>query len=343
MPANHFDVLTPIEFLQDIEHEAKSAKHRVWGQAMEVEPGIHASRLLNIVEEASENGLDARLNVDYYSLMVTDGLPNFFPFTASEKWRKRLKIRKEAFQKIKDKGGKVAFVNKPTLLEKFIYTMGRNHMKIFIIDDIAWIGGVNFADGYFKRQDIMVKIKDDAIVDPIARVFMEVHEEKLRYDEALQTRHNATLFIDSGHTGKSVILQTAVAMVEKAKANVKVSTAFVPDGKFLKALTDASKRGVVVELVTSLPEKTFGVYRLVNEMSRLSLNLKGLSFRVSYARQPMHAKVLIVDDTLALFGSHNFLTKGVLMHTAELALQSSNKTLIANLSKFYESIVLPKS
>lgn len=335
--AKNFDVLSPHEFLEDIELEARSAKKRIYAQAMEVEPGEVSSRLLAIVEKAAESGLDARLNVDYYSLMVTDGLPNLFPFTISEKWRKRLRIRNEAFQQIKDKGGRIAFVNKPTLLEKFIYTMGRNHMKIFIIDDIAWIGGVNFADGYFKRQDIMVKITDKAIVAPIARVFIEVHNEQLTYDEILKTKHNASLFIDTGHTGQSVILDAAVAMIHSAKHSIKVASAFVPDGKFLKALIDASKQGVFVELATSAPEKTFGVYRLVNEMSRFSLNLRGVSFNVSYAQKPVHAKVLIIDNALALFGSHNFLTKGVLMHTAEIALQSSDKTLVANLLQFYKS------
>lgn len=343
MAAKHFDVLSPMEFLSDIEQEAKHAKTRIWAQAMEVEPGIHASRLLNLVEKASEDGLDARLNIDYYSLAVTDGLPNILPIVVSGKWRKRLRIRKEAFQTIKNKGASLAFINKPTLLERLIYTMGRNHMKIFIIDDISWIGGVNFADGYFKRQDIMVKVMDKAIVEPIARVFTEVHEGKLQYDEMLQTKHNATLFIDCGHTRKSVILNAAVEMVEKAEKKVQVATAFIPDGKFLEAMIAASKRGVTVELVTSEPKRTIGVYRLINEIGNLHMKMKGVNFKIFYERNPVHAKLLLVDEKMAFFGSHNFLTKGVLMRTGELALQSSDRHLIANLSDFYNSITLPKT
>ncbi len=342
MPAKHFDVLSPMEFLTDIEQEAKFAKKRIWAQAMEVEPGEVVGRLLTIVENAAENGLDARMNVDYYSLMVTDGVPNFLPIIVSRKWRKRLRIRKEAFQKIKDKGGKVAFVNKPTLLEKFIYTMGRNHMKIFIIDDIAWIGGVNFADGYFKRQDIMVKIKDDAIVEPIAKVFMKVHEGTLRYDETLRARHNATLFIDSGQTGKSVILDCAVRMVEKADHLVQIATAFIPDSVFLDALVNAENRGVRIELAVPPPGRTIGVYRIVNKMSQIQMRLRNTHFTIYYEQNPVHAKILLVDRAIALLGSHNFSSKGVIMRTAELALQSSDTHLIANLSDFYNSITLPK-
>ncbi|MBI4084764.1 MAG: hypothetical protein HY431_02560 [Candidatus Levybacteria bacterium] len=56
----------------------------------------------------------------------------------------------------------------------------------------------------------------------------------------------------------------------------------------------------------------------------------------------MHAKILLVDRAIALLGSHNFSSKGVIMRTAELALQSSDTHLIANLSDFYNSITLPK-
>lgn len=337
MAAKHFDVLSPLSFLEDIEHEAKSAKKRIWAQAMEVEPGDIANRLLYLVEKAGENGLDARLNIDYYSLMVTDGLPNFPLVLMSERLRKRLQTRKEIFGRIEHNGAKISYINKPTLLERFVYTMGRNHMKIFITDDIAWIGGVNFADPYFKRQDIMVKIAHKTIVDQVAQVFMEAHEERLKDDEVLKT-NNAGLFIDSGHTGKSVILDEAVRMIDKAMQTVQVVTAFVPDGKFLSALIAADKRGVTVELAVSDPSSTIGIYQLVNNFSNILLLLKNVRFKIHYEKVPIHAKVLIVDKRIVLFGSHNFLTKGVVMRTGEIALQSTDKTLVDNLLKFYQSV-----
>lgn len=337
MAAKHFDVLSPLAFLEDIEHEAKSAKKRIWAQAMEVEPGDIANRLLNLVEEAGKKSLDARLNIDHYSLMVTDGLPNFPPVLISRDWRKRLQIRKDIFSRIENNGAKISYINKPTLLEKFVYTMGRNHMKIFIVDDIAWIGGVNFADGYFKRQDIMVKITDKAITDQIAQVFMEAHEERLKEDEVLKT-NNAALFIDSGRTGKSVILDEAVRMIDKAKQTVQVVTAFVPDGKFLRALIAADRRGVMVELAVSDPSATPGVFKPVNYFSDIQLKLKHVNFKISYQKLPVHAKVLIVDKRIAFLGSHNFLTKGVMMRTAEIALQSEDERLVNNLLDFYQTI-----
>lgn len=337
MAAKHFDVLSPLAFLEDIEHEAKSAKKRIWAQAMEVEPGEIASRLLNLVEEAGKIGFDARLNIDYYSLMVTDGLPNFPLVLISGKWRKRLQAKKEVFARIEDNNTKISYINSPTLLEKFVYTMGRNHMKIFIVDNIAWIGGVNFADGYFKRQDIMVKITDKAIVGQVALVFMEAHEERLKEDEVLKT-NNAALFIDSGRTGKSVILDEAVRMIDMAKQTVRVVTAFVPDGKFLSALIAADRRGVMVELAVSDPSATLGVFQLVNYFSDIQLKLKHVNFKILYQKLPVHAKVIIVDKCIAFFGSHNFLTKGVMMRTAEIALQSEDKRLISNLLDFYQTI-----
>lgn len=335
MTAKHFDVLTPLVFLKDIEAEAKKAKKRVWAQAMEVEPGKYSGRLLSLVENAAAQGLDARLNIDCYSLMVTDGVPNYLPVLKPGRWGERLQERKKVFHAISEKGGHIAYINHPTLLERLVVTMGRNHMKIVVIDDIAWVGGVNFADGYFKRRDLMVKITDKTIVEPIARVFMEAHKETLRNDEELKAGHHATLFIDSGRTGASAILAEAIRLINETKENAKVITAFIPDGAFLDALIQADRRGVTVTLVATAPRGTLGVYRLVNDFSLLQLRMKRVGFRVLLSEEPIHAKLLITDDRTAFFGSHNFSTKGVIMRTAELALRSDDKTLVRNLLRFY--------
>lgn len=61
-----------------------------------------------------------------------------------------------------------------------------------------------------------------------------------------------------------------------------------------------------------------------------------LTFR--HSRDRVHAKLLIVDDTQALFGSHNLVDTGVLMGTEELAVRSHNPQLVKQLVTFYLSL-----
>ena len=41
----------------------------------------------------------------------------------------------------------------------------RNHKKLLVIDDAAWIGGINFSDHNFAWHDMMLRIEDPAAAD----------------------------------------------------------------------------------------------------------------------------------------------------------------------------------
>src|SRR5688500_139910 len=92
----HFSVLSPIDFLRDVSFEAGRAKKRVWAQAMEVEPGEKIDILLHALTEAAARGIDTRLQADNYSLLVTDGTFNYWPFVnASFRKHRNARIKKK--------------------------------------------------------------------------------------------------------------------------------------------------------------------------------------------------------------------------------------------------------
>ena len=317
-----FEILKPYEFLDDLKHQAKNAKKRIWIQAMYVRPGVVASALLDIFKNSTSQKIVKKLCIDWYDLMLSD--------------HNRLTKQKEIFNDLKNMDVKVLFTNPPDLLGKIWPYKGRNHMKMTVIDNISYVGGLNFADEDFSYVDFMVKIKDPDITDIIADQFIKVEEGRL-VDKKIQIDKETTLFVDSGKAGQSIILDHAIELAREAKKNIFHINQLTPDGKFLEALHTMYKKGVNVEVL--VPAKNgSGIFSLVNKVNKLEMLLKKQKIPILFSSRKIHAKLTIVDEKTVLFGSHNLFEKGVYMGTAEISLQSTNQKLVQSLLHFYKNL-----
>ena len=97
-------VFNPIEFLEDLEKEAKQAKKRLWVQVMFAGTGYVGKRLIEMFEDATKRGLDTKFNMDWYGFLVC---------TKDEK-----KEREKMFVLMQELGVEVTFTNPPTIFEK---------------------------------------------------------------------------------------------------------------------------------------------------------------------------------------------------------------------------------
>lgn len=336
-----FTVLTPVEFVEDIQSRAPHASTRVWFQAMEVEPGEHTDILLKAAADAAKRGVDARFHADWYTMLVTDGTFNYWPFVSGSFRRqrvKRLQKKKAMAQMLRGAGVRFLFTNPPTPLDLLLPTRGRNHMKIAVIDDTAWIGGVNFHKENFEASDIMIRISDPQVTGEIAYVYALIDDEQHLRDMAISCTDETTLLVDGGTIDRSLILRLACALVERAEQSVKVIAPLIPDASFLTALQAARTRGIPVTVIAPRVEAMSGVYQLVDTFNQALMQLKGTRLPITFREQMVHAKVLIVDEQEAIVGSHNFSSRGVRMGTEEIALQSTNKQLIARLLDYYLAV-----
>lgn len=340
LPATNFQVLLPHEFLDDVAIEAKNAKYRVWAQSMDVVSGELTKKLFSILEKKSHEGLDSRLHIDYYSLLVSDGNFNYLM-----KFNKKFKNEKGhlllasrlLFERLEKNGVKVLYTNPPGILEKIFPFKGRNHMKIVIIDNNAWIGGVNFNDWNYNGNDYMVKLTDPKIVSHIATLFKKIDRQEKFDDYRVKCTDETTLFVDSGKIGKSIILNEAIKNIKSAEATVLITSAFFPDTQMVKTLHDRYKNNVEVKVVAPRPRSLHGIYKFVEKINFEIMRFRKLNFPTKLIRTPHHAKMLIVDRKTAMFGSHNFSGRGVTMGTGEVAFTSTNKTLINNLLEFFDN------
>ena len=340
-PVPHFTVLTPLAFIKDVQAEAEHARKRVWVQAMEVEPGDKTDSFIVILEKAVKKGIDTRLHADHYSLMVTDGIFNYLPVpskTFTSRREDSIRAKDALYRRLTRLGIRYLYTNPPTLGDRIFPMRGRNHMKIVIVDDIAWIGGINFHDDNFSAQDIMVKITDRSIVHEIAYIYEQLDKEQQLRDMAITCNEETTLLVDGGRINRSLILRNALELVRKAEKSIQLISPIIPDAGLLKNLYQASVRGLEVSVIAPKISKMTGIMTWVDEFNAIVMNLRGLSLPITFKNEMIHAKILIADEKEAIFGSHNFSSRGVRMGTEEIALRSTNSLLVQNLLIFYKYI-----
>jgi len=334
-PAENFAVLTAFDFLYDFRLEVQKATKRVWGQAMTIQAGHPGQIFFQALKEAAGRRLDARLNIDWFSRLASEqGINLTIPIkTIMGKggYHKFFKEHNETiYQDLINSSVKVNFLNPPDRIQKIFPFMGRNHIKIYIVDNVAWLGGVNICDASFKSVDFVVKISDSEVVEALAEQFVSGNQEK---EDNQIDFEEGTVLIDGGKPGKSIILKAAQYMVDIAERKVRNISFFTPDGPFLKSLSEAQKRGVDVEVLKSIA--TSGIYVLLDLVNRINMNVKKRKVPFTEVEDSVHAKLLIVDDEKVLFGSHNLMASGVNAGTQEIAFFSSHPALVRNLINFY--------
>jgi cardiolipin synthase len=342
IPARQYDVIRGEAFILDVAHEAKKAKHLLWAQTMDYSPGEVTDSLTKIFTDTAKRGVDVKFNIDYYSLMFDDGDINYVPIfnkQKSQEHKRRLVTKIQSIHNLRDANVDVHFINKPDFLGRVIPMKGRNHMKIVIIDNAAWIGGINFHDMNLTCDDFMVKLTDIHIIKFLKQLFFHMHDDQEIFDMAASFSKETKLFIDGGHLGKSIILNEANKILQSATRYIKYSSAFYPDGTALSILDNAYKQGIDVKVVVPEVKNVDGIAAIADhiDIAFMKLTRKKIPYLVN--KRKMHSKLIIVDDTIALFGSHNFSKKGVRLGTAEIAMETTNPTLITNLNNYYDYLL----
>lgn len=342
----NFEILEPYAFLRDFTNEANKAKHRVWTQTMLFEPDDVIDTVGEQLKASARRGIDSKLNVDYFSLLVTDGKFNSMPSVSPIKNWTRYRIKRGKREVLADlaiNGVDVVLTNPPTTLQRILPSSGRNHIKMAFVDNIAWIGGLNLTDHDFKREDFMMRIEDPRIVQVLATQFLSVNEKKPEDNYAIQCTEDTTLLVDAGIKGSSLILDSTVASVMQAQKSAKLTSQYTPDGKMLSALAYAPE-DIDIQVITSgFQEIDETMPKLFEVKNRLVAGVK--KKRLTSIPYPnwMHAKVLLIDrempdNAIAIMGTHNYSTGGVNFGTEEIALQSTNPRFIRNLSQYYDKI-----
>ncbi|QYR24276.1 cardiolipin synthase [Paenibacillus sp. sptzw28] len=197
----------------------------------------------------------------------------------------------------------------------------RNHRKIVIVDGLTgFIGGINIGDEYLGGnpklgywRDTHIQITGDAVYflqDVFMRDWWYTAKERLSGEQYLP-KHGClgteqVQIVSSGpNSTVDAILECVFSAIAVAKSRIYISTPyFIPDPSVLMGLRIAALSGVDVRLI--IPYVADSRLVLAATLSYVE-DLLDAGVRVyRYKKGFIHAKVLLVDDLLALVGSANF-------------------------------------
>ena len=273
--------------------DMRQARRRLYVQAMTFE-GDRAGQGVASAILASPVA-DRRVLVDDYSRLVINDR-----WLASARARRDLALQAEVqatrtmFQSMIHSGVTVNVTN-PVAGRWWRYP-ARNHKKLIIADDIAYIGGVNFADHNFAWHDFMLRLEGVAAADFLSSDFLATFMGRPRATEI--QLGDLTLQAWDGRNNTASI-GPILDMVRNAQTRITVISPYV-SFPFTDSLSQAARRGVSVELITPAQNNK----PIVRDALLATATKAG--FQVSLTPGMSHLKGLQIDETHLIVGSANF-------------------------------------
>lgn len=204
----------------------------------------------------------------------------------------------------------------------------RNHKKIAVIDDVAYIGGFNLGDEYLgcdKRygywRDTHLKIKGEAvkrILDSFIKDWKIATGKNIDNLNGVRTydyekiKNSAGDYggmdmqvIKSGYKDKvKSIHESYLRMIYSARRSLYIQTPyFVPDAEVLNALESASRSGVDIKLMVPGRADHPSVYWATGYYVGKAIKAGVSVYR--YMMGFLHAKGMMVDGEICTFGTAN--------------------------------------
>ena len=271
--------------------EIEQARRRVLVQAMTFEgdsAGLAAARAVGGSQAA-----DRRVLVDDYTrLMLSDrwvGAGEPPAHSAAEAAQTRA-----MFRDLQTAGAPVRVTN-PVRPSMTNYP-ARNHKKLLVTEDVAWLGGLNFADHNFAWDDLMVRLEGREVADALAMDF-----EATWNSRAAPWRlelPSITLIGMDGRSNRRSMSEVDTLIAEARREIVLVSP--YATRPFLDGLARARRRGVNVRLITPLANNK----PLVRD-AMLGFAVAA-DFELVLIPRMSHLKGLSVDGETVVVGSANF-------------------------------------
>lgn len=318
-------------------HAAKPGD-RVLLMSMTFEPSEpEIAALMHVLELAASRGVHVTLAIDAHSFMLDNRyrpgplymrtrLPREMPPMYSYK----MKVL-EAISRYPT--GNVTILNMPRR-PGAIPIAGRSHIKIAIVNNQIFLGGCNLQGS--ATIDMMIGWQSAEHANSLYRYMQEIIRtgrtgKPLPWaDQKLPIDTRTNVLIDGGRRGQSVIFKEALQLIDDAERWLLITCQFFPNSVTAKHLAAAVKRGVDVEVVYAHPHHHGLIGGAGQQVSILRERLLRPRILFHYAMKrsdPMlHAKLIACDQGV-MIGSHNYVSAGVLLGTAEIAFKSSSQTL----------------
>lgn len=322
----------PSDYIHKAAAAVRHAQHRVYLLSMVIADHPNTHELISELEKAAQRGVEVVVMADVFTFGEVSG--GFLPIRY---YSKGARDTNRMVRKLKQVGVKFTWLGRGRLT---VFS-GRTHNKWCVIDnDVFSFGGVNIYEGGITNVDYMFHTIDEKLADRLVEEQKRIQraEQKTSNFSSVAYEHgDMTIMFDGGIIGQSVIYRRACELAEQAESIVFVSQ-YCPTGKLSRILKRRPS-----QLYFNRLQQATGLNRLVIAASQFASGLKTLYTKDAY----LHAKFLIFtmkDGTkYAITGSHNFAYSGVLLGTREVALETHDPALIAQLEHFLDKEVIGRS
>lgn len=295
----------------------RAAKHYIFLEYFIISPGKMWNKILAILKEKAQNGVDVRVIYDDFGCLAT--LPSNY-----DKKLEAMGIKCLAFNKIRP------------LLD--IRMNNRDHRKILVIDGyVGFTGGINIADEYIneivrfgKWKDNCIMLEGDAVFS-LTSLFLSTwllrkkDKETLKFSDYLPSKYipqqkkniKANGFVQPygslPYTYENASYNVYLNLILKATRYIYISTPYlVLNSTMQEAICLAAKSGVKVKILTpGIPDK-----KTVFEVTRSFYKPLVESGVEIYEYQPgfVHEKVFLVDDIMGTVGTVNLDYRSLFLH-----------------------------
>ena len=329
-------ILSRQEYFEDVSRRAAECGpgDRVVLVTMSFDPvDPKVAQLLTELAEAARRGVDVRFIMDAYPYLIHGGIqpgPLFWNAKLPERMAGPFGLVAGAVARLREGGVKVTILNLPHRA----YTVpvaGRSHIKFALINDRVYIGGCNL--DWYTKVDVMAAWEDTGAAQWLNELAVKMvktgnaREAAGGKDRSFEVSGTDTLLLDAGVSGRSLIYDEALRLIDEARERVFVVCQFFPNDATAERLLAAHQRGVQVEIVynhaSRQPFPHNFLHHLVEVRERWRLPASFFVQALRADRPLLHAKLIATEQGM-IMGSHNFVSAGVRLGTAEIALKTTD-------------------
>lgn len=294
--------------------ELNKAKHFIFMEYFIIKQGEMWDTVLDILKKKAAAGVDVRLIYDDF------GCAMWMP---------------SRFTREMEAAGIKAVPFNPIAPVINLRQNNRDHRKITVIDGhTGFTGGINLADEYINKQsrfghwkDTGIMLKGEAVWN-LTIMFLQTwklvtkESDEIDYMQYAPFAHKTIPAYSDGYiqpygdtpvddeiVGENIYLN----MINKAKKYIYITTPYlIIDNEMFTALTLAAKSGIDVRIITpGIPDKKL-VY-MVTQSYYYHLIKAGVKI-YQYTPGFIHAKTVVMDDTVATVGTINFDYRSLYLH-----------------------------
>ena len=255
-----------------------------------------------------------------------------------DSWGKGL-VSETFFTELTRFEGEVKFFEK-IKINSDIFTRGhrRDHRKILVIDDlISYIGSANITGYNLNWRELCLRMEGELAVS-FKKVFLEnfnafnpfIITNKMTFTRKIKLG-DFEIIRDVPSIQFQRLRKRYTQLIRQAERSVVIETPyFLPGFLLRKAMMEASKRGVVVEVI--MPKHSD--MRMVDILRNKYLGLlhdTGIKL-LFYLPHNLHAKLLVIDDEIFSISSANFDFRSF-RYQYEIALIGSEPAILEQLSE----------